>query len=137
VKTKFAVVALVLLSSVILVVPARPQSAAKPTGGFDRLKILVGNWVADGEDGKPFGSSIRLVSNDSALEETFETDKEHQMITVYSADGNRVALTHYCSIGNQPRMETPVVTGITDEFVFSFTGATNLPTPDASPGAAN
>jgi hypothetical protein len=134
-KTKFATWALaapMTLALSVLAAAAHPQSAAKPTDGFDRLKILVGNWVADGEDGKPFGSSIRLVSNDTALEETFETDKEHQMVTLYSADGNRVALTHYCSIGNQPRMETPVVTGLTDEFVFSFTGATNLPTPDAS-----
>jgi hypothetical protein len=134
-KTKFGVAtltALMALALPILAVSAQSQSAAKPTDGFDRLKILVGTWVADGEDGKPFSSSIRLISNDTALEETFETDKEHQMITVYSADGNRVALTHYCSIGNQPRMETPIVTGLTDEFVFSFTGATNLPTPDAS-----
>jgi hypothetical protein len=54
------------------------------------------------------------------------------MITMYSANGSRVALTHYCSMGNQPRMETPAVAGATDEFVFSFTGATNLPTLDAS-----
>jgi hypothetical protein len=134
-KTKFAMVLLVAsmaLALPILAVSVQSQTAAKPADGFDRLKILVGNWLADGEDGKAFSTSIRLVSNDTAMEETFETDKEHQMITVYAPDGNRVALTHYCSIGNQPRMETPIVTGVTDEFVFSFTGATNLPAPDAS-----
>jgi hypothetical protein len=130
-KTQFVAVATVMLFLTISAAPAHKPSAAKPTDGFDRLKILAGSWIADGEDGKPFSSSIRLVSNDTALEETFETAKEHQMITVYSADGDRVALTHYCSIGNQPRMETPAANSVTDEFVFSFTGATNLPAPDA------
>ena len=120
-------------SLLLIAIAAYAQSPAKATdSGFDRLKILVGDWVATGEDGKPFTNSIRLVSNGTALQETFQTDQDNQMITMYSADGSRVALTHYCSMGNQPRMETPAVAGATDEFVFSFTGATNLPTPDAS-----
>ena len=120
-------------SLLLIAIAAYAQSPAKATdSGFDRLKILVGDWVATGEDGKPFTNSIRLVSNRTALQETFQTGQDNQMITMYSADGSRVALTHYCSMGNQPRMETPAVAGATDEFVFSFTGATNLPTPDAS-----
>jgi flagellin-like protein len=120
-------------SLLLIAIAAYAPSPAKATdSGFDRLKILVGDWVATGEDGKPFTNNIRLVSNGTALEETFQTDQDNQMVTLYSADGSRVALTHYCSMGNQPRMESPVVTGTTDEFVFSFTGATNLPTPDAS-----
>src|SRR6202044_4098082 len=77
------------------------QSPAKAADGFDRLKILVGDWEATGEDGKPFTSNIRLVSNNTALQETFQTPHDDQMITMYSADGSRVALTHYCSMGNQ------------------------------------
>jgi hypothetical protein len=52
------------------------------------------------------------------------------MVTLYTADGNRVALTHYCSMGNQPRMESPAVNATPDEFVFAFTGATNLASPE-------
>jgi hypothetical protein len=129
-KTGFASIVGSLL---LIAIAAYAQSPAKATeSGFDRLKILVGDWVATGEDGKPFTNNIRLVSNRTALQETFQTGQDNQMITMYSADGSRVALTHYCSMGNQPRMETPAVAGATDEFVFSFTGATNLPTPDAS-----
>jgi hypothetical protein len=113
-------------------VAGRTQAPAKATDGFGRLKILVGDWEATGEDGKPFTSNIRLVSNNTALQETFQTPHDDQMITMYSADGSRVALTHYCSMGNQPRMESPVVNGATDEFVFSFTGGSNLPTPDSA-----
>jgi hypothetical protein len=128
-KRTFAAIVLALM---VWPVAVGAQSLAKSADGFDRLKILVGDWVATGEDGKPFTNNIRLVSNGTALQETFQTDQDNQMITMYSANGSRVALTHYCSMGNQPRMETPAVAGATDEFVFSFTGATNLPTLDAS-----
>jgi hypothetical protein len=128
-KGYFAAVVIALL---VGPVAGRTQAPAKATDGFGRLKILVGDWEATGEDGKPFTSNIRLVSNNTALQETFQTPHDDQMITMYSADGSRVALTHYCSMGNQPRMESPVVNGATDEFVFSFTGGSNLPTPDSA-----
>jgi hypothetical protein len=118
------------MSSFLLFFTVNAHSQNKTADGFDRLKTLVGEWGAAGEDGKPFTSSFRLVSNGTALEETFQTDKDNQMVTLYVPDGNRVALTHYCSMGNQPRMESPVVTATSDEFVFAFTGATNLASPE-------
>jgi hypothetical protein len=121
-----------VLALMVWSVTVRAQSPSKAADGFDRLKSLVGDWEATGEDGKPFTSNIRLVSNNTALQETFQTPHDDQMVTMYSADGSRVALTHYCSMGNQPRMETPVVNGGTDEFVFSFTGGSNLPAPDSA-----
>jgi hypothetical protein len=106
-------------------------SQAKPAGGFDRLKTLAGEWNATPEGGKAFTSTIRSVSNGTALEEAFDDgDKHIEMVTLYTADGDRVALTHFCSMGNQPRMETPGVTHDSNEFAFAFTGATNLASPD-------
>ncbi|HEY0702572.1 MAG TPA: hypothetical protein VGD60_07380 [Candidatus Acidoferrales bacterium] len=117
----------------LLAVPAQSQApATSPESGFDRLKSLVGEWESTDENGKAFTSTFRLVSNNTALEEIFQTAQDNQMVTLYAPDGNRLALTHYCSAGNQPRMETPALTAGSDEFVFSFTGATNLATPDAS-----
>ena len=52
------------------------------------------------------------------------------MVTLYTADGNRVALTHYCSIGNQPHMETPAVGADANEFAFGFVSVTNLASSD-------
>jgi hypothetical protein len=119
------------------VVPANSQQAmektpAKSSEGFDRLKTLLGEWTSVDADGTPLTSTFRLVSNGTALEETFQSAKDNQMVTLYTPDGNRVALTHYCSLGNQPRMESPAITGATDEFVFAFTGATNLASSEDS-----
>ena len=40
----------------------------------------------------------------SAVVETVFPGTEHEMVTVYHADGSDLVLTHYCMEGNQPRM---------------------------------
>jgi len=109
----------------------RAGSQAQPASGFDRLKTLVGTWEAASPQGKPLTSTIRLVSNGTALEETFQSAEADQMVTLYTPNGNRLAMTHYCSAGNQPHMESPAVTGDQNEFDFSLTGITNLANPNA------
>ena len=128
-KKGFASIAFGLL---LLVVAAavHAQTPNKPAGGFDRLRILVGEWQGTDESGKPVMSTFRVVSNGTALEETFQSENDNQMVTMYTPDGSRVALTHYCSKGNQPKMETPAETATTDEFAFGFTGAANLASPE-------
>jgi len=109
---------------------ARVGSQSAPANAFDRLKRLVGEWDGTDPSGKHVEDTIRLVSNNTALEETFQSDKDNQMVTMYTPDGNRLALTHYCSQGNQPHLETPAVTASSNEFVFAFTGAANLASND-------
>jgi hypothetical protein len=105
---------------------ARAGSESAPPGGFERMKSLVGTWEAVSPTGVPTVSTIRLVSNGTALEEVFQSTEAHQMVTLYSRDGDKLAMIHLCELGNQPRMETPSVTSSTSAFDFSFTGATNL-----------
>jgi hypothetical protein len=118
----------------ILFVGAASLNAASATpatnAGMETLTSLVGEWTATDADGKPFTSSIRLISNKTAIEETINSAHDSQMVTVYTADGERVAMTHYCSMGNQPRLETAAERPNANEFVFSFTGATNLASPN-------
>jgi hypothetical protein len=113
----------------MLVAQVKPQ--AKPAGGFEQLKKLVGEWEAKSPKGPPFTTTIRLVSNGTALEETFQNSEDNQMVTLYYPDGNRVAVTHYCSAGNQPRMETAATTADQKKFDFSFLGITNLSSPQS------
>ncbi len=102
------------------------QSQTKLSTSIDRLKALAGEWTATTAEGETFTNKIRLVSNGTAIEESMQSSKDDQMVTMYTADGSRVVLTHYCSMGNQPRMETPASSKDTAIFEFSFTGATNL-----------
>ena len=55
------------------------------------------------------------------------------METIFYLDGPRLLLTHYCLLGNQPRMQARAYNPATGELAFEFLDATNL----ASPGAAH
>jgi hypothetical protein len=107
----------------------RANSDEKPMSGFDRMKTLVGTWSGQ-ENGNALTSTIRLVSNGTALEEIFQSGEAHQMVTLYSRDGDKLAMIHLCELGNQPRMETGMLVPNADTFDFSFTGATNLASPN-------
>jgi hypothetical protein len=106
------------------------STLSTPASGFERLKTLVGTWQGDGPEGA-VTNTIRLVSNGTAIEETFQTAADNQMVTLYTPDGNRLTMTHYCSAGNQPRMATAAVSAADQEYVFAYTGITNLSSPDA------
>jgi hypothetical protein len=115
--------------------PAAAQEHMMPPSskGFEQLKPLVGQWDGQTAGGKPLHVSYELVSGGTALLERIAMGDEPEMVTVYSPDGDRLAVTHFCSAGNQPQMSTAPVTGPTNEFSFSFVRATNL----ASPGAGH
>ena len=57
--------------------------------------------------------------------ETLFPESEHEMVTVYHQDGDDLVLTHYCAMGNQPRMRC-APGGEPNKFVFKFHGGTNL-----------
>ena len=107
----------------------RAGSQSKTASGFDRLKTLVGEWQGTSPKGEVFTSTIRPVSNGTALEETFQNSEDNQMVTLYTPDGDRLLITHYCSTGNQPRMETVPVKAGQKGFAFSFVGVSNLKSP--------
>lgn len=95
---------------------------------FEALKKLAGEWVKVGDDGKPTDtlvSSIRVTSAGSAIEETLFPGSDHEMVTMYHLDGDDLILTHYCSLGNQPRLKADTG-GDAKKIVFKFAGATNL-----------
>jgi len=109
--------------------PVVAQSGANP--GFDKLKTLVGEWEGKTAEGKDAQVSYRLVSSGTALMETLGPGGEPEMVTMYTADGKRVAVTHYCSANNQPRMQTAPLSASPQKLDFSYVGATNLASPTA------
>lgn len=74
---------------------------------FEAIKKLAGEWSKADEAGQPAGpvvSSIRVTAGGSAVQETLFPGTEREMVTLYHLDRGELVLTHYCMLGNQPRM---------------------------------
>jgi len=111
---------------------AEEKAASTAVQQFEALKKLAGDWVEIGKDGKPTGtvvSSIRVTSGGSAVHETIFPGTEKEMVTVYHLDGADLVLTHYCMLGNQPRMRA-VPGKDANQIPFKFVSAGNLKNPD-------
>ena len=103
-----------------------PQAA--PHAGLDRMKKMAGTWVEAGKDGKPTDkvvSVIRVIAGGSAVQETLFPGQPHEMVSVYHRDGADLVMTHYCVLGNQPRMKADP-TSPANQIHFQFAGGTNL-----------
>lgn len=97
------------------------QSSAQAT--FDKLKSLEGNWSGKTIDGRAVETSYRVTSGGSAV--MGEIKGKEDMISMFSMDGGRLLMTHYCAVGNQPRMAaTASPDGKT--ITFNYVDATNL-----------
>lgn len=86
--------------------PAAKPAAAHPI--FEQLKKMVGTWVAVDENGKPTDqvvSVVKLTAGGSAVHETLFPGEPMEMISIYTQDKGDVVMTHYCAVGNQPRMK--------------------------------
>lgn len=104
-------------------VPAGPKNA-----GLEKLKTLVGTWVSADKDGKPTEevfSVVKLTAGGSAVHETIFPGQPHEMVSIYTADGPDLVMTHYCMLGNQPRMKASTK-ALTNKINFEFVGGSNL-----------
>ena len=99
--------------------PDETQASALTT-----LAKLEGEWemqMPDGATGP--GSTFKLTSNGSIVREImFPGDSE--MTNVYHMDGDKLVCTHYCAVGNQPRMVASIDGG--NSFVFKTDYVSNL-----------
>jgi hypothetical protein len=114
---------ILILGISVCMAAANAQTMGNP--GFEKMKTLAGNWTGTA-DGKAGSTSIRVVSNGTAIEETMNSADDTQMVSMFTPVGNRLAMTHYCSMGNQPHLETgPIAAGDT-KYSFVYKDATNL-----------
>ncbi len=107
------------------------KSMIKTIPEFEKMKLLVGEWEGKSTDGSSANVSYTLVSNNSALMEKLAMGGESEMLTVYHPDGDRLVLTHYCSLHNQPRMRSQTPRQDGNKIAFDFVDVTNLSAPDA------
>ena len=113
------------------------EAAAKaaPTNpGLEKLKKLAGTWVEADKDGKPTDkvvSVVKVTAGGSAVQETLFPGQPMEMVSVYHLDQGELVMTHYCVLGNQPRMKADPKSP-PNQIKWVFTGGTNLdPTKDA------
>ena len=101
----------------------------KKTAAFDKFKQLEGEWVGMAPpDAKDEHGNMRVTykvtAGGTAVVETIGPGSPHEMVTMIHPDGDALLLTHYCMLGNQPRMKASASDGNT--IAFKFAGATNL-----------
>lgn len=84
---------------------ALPKPSTSPA--FEVMKKLVGEWATADDKGNagPVVSVYKLISNNSVLHETLFPGTPHEMVSVYHMDGPDLICTHYCAMGNQPRLK--------------------------------
>jgi hypothetical protein len=130
-KTRLLLMTTLIAAPVVLqAADAKSTQSTDAAAAFARLKMLVGEWEADTSSGKVH-LSYELTSGDTALLERESSEKMPGMVTVYYVDGGRLLLTHYCMVGNQPRMQAKAFNPETGEVDFQFLDATNLASPNA------
>jgi hypothetical protein len=129
-KTKVLLSVSLLLAASVLV--SKSHSQEKKTdakgGALEQFKQLEGEWNAKGMHGG-MAHDMRVVykvtAGGSAVVETVDPGTDHEMVTMIHADGDALALTHYCMLGNQPHMKATPKAG-DNKVVFEFVKATNL-----------
>jgi len=119
-----AVCTLMLLSTTAVFAQSDAQKS------FDQLKSLAGSWEGKNSQGQPVQVSYRMTAGGSALMSEINGHGEDMISMIHLDGANRLLLTHYCAVGNQPRMlasASPDGKTIT----FNFVDATNLDTPQS------
>ena len=122
---------LILTCLLLALLAASVTAQSKPSAAFEKLKALAGEWEGKDSEGNPLTLSYELVSGSTAVMEKIHNIHGANMVTVYHADGAALQATHYCSIGNQPRMRAVVTAGEVKQLRFNFAGVSNLASPTA------
>lgn len=82
------------------------QDAERKAEVMQLLGSLQGTWRMVQDDGtlSEAFSVFATSSAGSVVREIMAVGEPHEMTNLYHMDGNRVVCTHYCAVGNQPRM---------------------------------
>jgi hypothetical protein len=107
---------------VTVTVNARAAEPVKAADAFAHLKTLAGTWNGHvmTPDGPPASVSYRLTAGGTAVMETLFGGTAHEMLTIYTMNGNDVVATHFCGADNQPVMKLDLTQSTPDRLVFSF-----------------
>jgi hypothetical protein len=123
--------ALVIVSGLALTALAADEKKAEGSkyAILEPFAQLAGEWEGKEASGQKLEQDLRVqykvTSAGSAVVETMLPGTPHEMVTVIHPDGDHLVLTHYCALGNQPRMKAKGK-GDGNQVAFKFDSATNL-----------
>jgi len=98
-----------------------PKAAAT----LERIKKLEGTWTlpaSEGTGGAAMNITFKSTAGGSAVIETMFVGTPKEMVNLYTADGDKIVLTHYCALGQQPRMKQAATDDKTIKFEFQDGG---------------
>src|SRR4051812_46601781 len=109
---------------------APKEKLVPKNSAFEAISELTGAWVAVGapEGQKPMTLVFKSTAGGSAIVETMFPGSDREMVNIYSLDGDGVLLTHYCHLGNQPRMRA--ISADNGVLQFTYVDAGNLKSRD-------
>ncbi len=85
---------------------AASQQATSPE--FEKMKSLVGDWTGRAKMGCLSDQDLRvnykLTAGGNAVLETIAPGTTKEMTTVYHLENGKLVMTHYCTMGNCPKM---------------------------------
>jgi hypothetical protein len=122
---------LILLAGSLALTAVQGADPVNARTAFAQLQTLVGEWEGKTEAGRSLKVSYRLTANNTVLVETWTLGPQRESLTLYHMDSESLIATHYCPVGNQPRLRFKEG-GSTSLFVFEFVSATNLPKPEVA-----
>jgi len=107
---------------VFLTVNAHAAETVKAAEAFAHLKSLAGTWNGHAmtPDGPSASVSYRLTAGGTAVMETLFGGTPHEMLTLYTLNGDDIVATHFCGADNQPVMKLDKSKSSPDRLVFSF-----------------
>lgn len=128
-KTAAAFVVLTCILTGCASQPSGPRvveaaSPARTEALLGMLKKLEGKWAMKGPEGEDqLGTEFKVSSAGTTVREIMFPGQPHEMTNLYHMDGPDIVMTHYCAVGNQPRMRASAVQG--NKLVFTFDDVTN------------
>jgi hypothetical protein len=116
-----------VLTALVLLLAQMGFASADAGAAFDAFKGLQGAWAIQ-SNGKPF--AIEMVY-DAGSKESIITEHFGKELSVFYRDGKDLLMTHFCNVGNQPRLRLKA-NGPPGRYEFEMFDITNLPNPPAA-----
>jgi len=108
--------------------PAGPADPARRKPLLDSVKALEGTWEMKGADGQTQSIEFKVSSAGSIVREIMFPGSAQEMTNVYRLEGNHLAVTHYCAMGNQPELQATARVG--NQLAFGVVHVADMDAPD-------